>query len=160
MEKKNLGRGLEEISNIFLSTKENANENSHQVEDQCEIQETVTVLKKLAFYNDKNAIGHMDYENLAEEVIRSKEARTYQNLNTSNVAQDLLKKTEEYIDTAAEFSEDELAGSEMDEFSEDESPASEIEEFSAYSSQSNYSQMVDVIANRSTGSFSNDEDEI
>ena len=109
---------------------------------------------------DKNAIGHIDYENLAEEVIRSEEARIYQNLNTSNVTQDLLKKTEEYIDTAAEFSEDELAGSEMGEFSEDESTASEIEEFSAYSSQSNYSQMVDVIANRSTGSFSNDEDEI
>jgi len=109
---------------------------------------------------DKHAIGHMDYENLAEEVIRSEEARTYQNLNTSNVAQDLLKKTEEYIDTAAEFSEDELAGSEMDEFSEDESPTSEIEEFSAHSSQSNYSQMVDVIATRSTGSFFNDEDGI
>jgi len=109
---------------------------------------------------DKNAIGHIDYENLAEEVIRSEEARIYQNLNTSNVTQDLLKKTEEYIDTAAEFSEDELTGSEMGEFSEDESTASEIEEFSAYSSQSNYSQMVDVIANRSTGSFSNDEDEI
>ena len=148
---------------------------------------------------DKNAIGHMDYENLAEEVIRSEEARTFQNLNTSNVAQDLLQKTEEYIETAAvfpeneppasemkefsedemadsemeEFSEDEmagsemeelpedeLAGSEMEEFSEDESPASEIEEFSAYSSQSNYSQMIEAIAIRSADSFQNDEDGI
>jgi chromosome partitioning protein len=122
---------------------------------------------------DKNAIGHMDYENLAEEVIRSEEARTFQNLNTSNVAQDLLQKTEEYIETAAvfpeneppasemeEFSEDEMAGSEMEEFSEDESPASEIEEFSAYSSKSNYSQMIEAIAIRSTDSFQNDEDGI
>ena len=122
---------------------------------------------------DKNAIGHMDYENLAEEVIRSEEARTFQNLNTSNVAQDLLQKTEEYIETAAvfpeneppasemeEFSEDEMAGSEMEELPEDESPASEIEEFSAYSSKSNYSQMIEAIAIRSADSFQNDEDGI
>ena len=59
MDKKGSGRGLEEISNIFLSTKENANENSHQAEDQCEIQETVTVRKKLAFYNDENVQKNM-----------------------------------------------------------------------------------------------------
>ena len=59
MEKKSLGRGIEEISNIFLSTNENANENSHQDEDQCEIQETVSVRKKLAFYNDENVQKNM-----------------------------------------------------------------------------------------------------
>lgn len=59
MEKKSSGRGLEEISNIFLSTKENTNENSPQVEDQCEIQETVTVRKKLAFYHDENVQKNM-----------------------------------------------------------------------------------------------------
>jgi len=59
MEKKSSGRGLEEISNIFLSTKENANENSPQIENQCEIQETVTVRKKLAFYNDENVQKNM-----------------------------------------------------------------------------------------------------
>lgn len=59
MEKKNLGRGLEEISNIFLSTKENANENLLQAEKQYEIQETVTVRKKLAFYNDENVQKNM-----------------------------------------------------------------------------------------------------
>ncbi len=46
MEKKSSGRGLEEISNIFLSTKENANENSPQTENQCEIQETAKAGKK------------------------------------------------------------------------------------------------------------------
>ena len=59
MEKKSLGRGLEEISKIFLSNNENANENSHQAEDQCEIRETVTVRKKLAFYNDENVQKNM-----------------------------------------------------------------------------------------------------
>ena len=59
MDKKGSGRGLEEISNIFLSTKENPTENSHQAEDQCEIQETVTVRKKLAFYNDENVQKNM-----------------------------------------------------------------------------------------------------
>ena len=109
---------------------------------------------------DKNAIGHKDYENLAEEVICSEEARPRHNLNTSNVAQDMLQKTEEYINTAAELPEDELAGAEREEFSEDESPASEIEEFPAYSSQSNYSQMVDAIVTESTDSFPKDEDGI
>jgi chromosome partitioning protein len=107
---------------------------------------------------DKNAIGHMDYENLAEEVIRSEETRTYQNLNTSNASQDMWQKTEKYIDAAAKLPEDEPPASEMEEFYEDESPTSEVEEFPAYSSQSNYSQMIEAIANRSTDSFSNDED--
>jgi hypothetical protein len=37
MEKKGLDRGFEEISNPFLSTGDNANEKSHQVEDPCKI---------------------------------------------------------------------------------------------------------------------------
>ena len=43
-------------------------------------------------------------------------------------------------------------------FYEEESPVSEIEEFSAYSSQSNYTQMVDVMAAESPDSSQNDED--
>jgi len=109
---------------------------------------------------DKNAIGHMDYENLAEEVVRSEETRTDPYLNTSNAAQDMLQKSEEYIDAAAELPEDESPASEMEEFYEDESTESEIEEFPGYSSQSNYSQMIEAIANRSTDSFTNDEDGI
>jgi len=122
---------------------------------------------------DKYSIGHMDYENLAEEVLRSEKIGTYQNFNNSNAAQDMLQKTEEYIDTATElpedepiasemeeFPEDELDSAEMEEFPEDESPASEIEEFSSYSSQSNYSQMIEAIATRSNDSMFNDEDGI
>ena len=59
MESKRSGRRLEEISNIFLSTKENKNENLPRVGDQCEIQETVTVHKKLAFFNDENVQKNM-----------------------------------------------------------------------------------------------------
>jgi hypothetical protein len=53
-------RGLENISNLFLSTSHKAKENFHQAEDPCEaedqyeLEETVTVCKKLAFQNDEN----------------------------------------------------------------------------------------------------------
>ena len=47
---------------------------------------------------DKNAIGHKDYENLAEEVIRQEAAKTYPDLNTLSMTEDILQKTEEYID--------------------------------------------------------------
>ena len=47
-------RGLESISNLFLSTSEKAKENLQQTEDQCEVEETVTVCKKLAFQHDEN----------------------------------------------------------------------------------------------------------
>jgi hypothetical protein len=60
MEKKNLGNDIEEISKIFLSTKANTNENLLRAEDQCEMQEAVTVLKKLAFYNDENVQKNME----------------------------------------------------------------------------------------------------
>lgn len=109
---------------------------------------------------DKNAIGHKDYESLAEEVIRSEEARTYQNLNTSNVAQEILQKTEEYIDTTSELAEEEWPASEIEEIPEDELSVSEVERFPTYSPQSNYSQMVDAIATESTNSYLNDDDGI
>lgn len=108
---------------------------------------------------DKHAIGHKDYENLAEEVIRSEEAMTYQDPNTPNMAQEILQKTEEYIDTASdlseeessfsemeEISEDELSVSEMEAFSEEDPPVSEEEEFLTYSDQSNYSKMIESIS--------------
>jgi hypothetical protein len=51
MENKRLERGLEKISNIFLSAGEKAENASHGPENQYEIEETVTVRKKLFFYN-------------------------------------------------------------------------------------------------------------
>ena len=65
MEKKSLEkgikdrRGLENISNLFLSTNEKAKENLKQAEDQCKVEETVTVCKKLAFQNDENVQQNM-----------------------------------------------------------------------------------------------------
>jgi chromosome partitioning protein len=94
---------------------------------------------------DKNAIGHQDYENLAEEVIRLEADRMYPDLNTLSVTEDILQKTEEYIDMSVKSPEL-------------EQPTSEMEEFSTYSPQSNYSEMVEAIATGSTNSFFNDED--
>jgi len=95
---------------------------------------------------DKNAIGHKDYENLAEEVIRSQAASTYPDLNTVNVAQDILQKTEEYIDMAVKSPEI-------------EQPISEMEESSTHFPQSNYSKMVEAIATESNDSFLKNDNE-
>ena len=54
MENKRLERGLEEISNIFLSSVDKAERTLHLPEHQCEIEETVTVRKNLIFYNHGN----------------------------------------------------------------------------------------------------------
>jgi len=77
MEKKSLEmgikdrRGLENISNLFLSTSEKVKENLQpaedqcevedrlEAEDQCEVEETVSVCKKLAFQNDENVQQNM-----------------------------------------------------------------------------------------------------
>jgi chromosome partitioning protein len=91
---------------------------------------------------DKHAIGHADYENLAEEIVNLETAGIHQNLNTLNVAQDILQKTEEYMKSPGI-----------------EQPYSEMDEPSTYPVQSNYSKMVEVIATKSADSFYNDEDE-
>ncbi|MBW2088318.1 MAG: ParA family protein [Deltaproteobacteria bacterium] len=94
---------------------------------------------------DKSAIGHKDYEDLAEEIISSEEVSMYPDLNTLSQTEDILQKTEEYIDMSVKSPEI-------------EQPISELEEFSAYSPQSNYSEMVEAIATKSTNSYFNDED--
>ena len=90
---------------------------------------------------DKHAIGHQDYENLAEEIVNLETAGIHQNLNTLNRVQDILQKTEEYM---------KLPGIEQ--------PISEMEEPSSYQIQSNYSKMVEVITTEPDDSFCNDED--
>ena len=77
MEKKSLERGikdrrgLENISNLFLSTSEKVKENLQpaedqcevedqlEAEDQCEVEETVSVCKKLAFQHHENVQQNM-----------------------------------------------------------------------------------------------------
>ena len=85
---------------------------------------------------DKHAIGHEDYENLAEEIVNLETAGIHQNLNTLNVAQDILQKTEEYMKSP-----------------EIEQSISEMEVPSSYPIQSNYSKMVEVITTKSAGFF-------
>jgi chromosome partitioning protein len=148
---------------------------------------------------DKHSIGHEDYENLADEILRLDAYHMQEHCNALGTPQDILQKTETYIDIARElpedespasemeelsgddlsaaemeeFSEDEpavseieesdednLSAAEMEEYSEDEPTISEIEEFPTYSSQSNYSQMIEAIAANSRDSFLNDEEEI
>ena len=82
---------------------------------------------------DKHAIGHQDYENLADEVIRSDTGSTYQSLNSLNMAQDLLQKTEGYIDRITKLPVIEQSAYDMD---------------GAFNSapESTYSEMVEAIA--------------
>jgi chromosome partitioning protein len=148
---------------------------------------------------DRHSIGHEDYENLADEVLRSDAAGLHENPNVLTAPQDILQKTDEFIDTSRELAKDEswasdmeeisesdlsaseteefsgnvqdvseieesyeedLSASEMEEYSEDEPQDSELEELPTYSSQSNYSQMIEAIAANSRDSFLNDEEEI
>jgi chromosome partitioning protein len=90
---------------------------------------------------DKHAIGHQDYENLAEEIVNSETAGIHRNLNTLNRVQDILQKTEEYMKSPGI-----------------EPPIYEMEEPSSYQIQSNYSKMIEVITTNSADSFYNDED--
>ncbi len=94
---------------------------------------------------DKHAIGHKDYENLAEEIIRSEATNTYQSLNRLKMAKDLLQKTENYLDAAVKSSMI-------------EEPHSEVSGFSSYSPQSTFSDMVEALAAETPDSFSDFED--
>jgi chromosome partitioning protein len=51
---------------------------------------------------DKHAIGHKDYENLADEIIRSYADNRVQGLTKLSVAQDMLQRTKGYIDSAVQ----------------------------------------------------------
>ena len=84
---------------------------------------------------DKHAIGHKDYENLAEEVLRSEAFGFNQGLDTLSMAQDIINKTEEYIDMAANSPEVEPS-------------AYNMEGFPTYPFESSYSEMVQTIAAR------------
>lgn len=94
---------------------------------------------------DKHAIGNMDYDDLAEEVIRSGEADV-QGKDALGVAQAILHKTEEYIDAASKLSPH-------------KNPIPDTG-FSPHSLRSSYSEMVEAIATDPAGSFSEGNDEM
>ncbi len=89
---------------------------------------------------DKHAIGHQDYEKLADEVIRSDAASTYKSLSSVNVAEDMLQRTEGYIDTTINSSVPEPSSYDTDGYSNN-------------TPESTYSEMVEVMASAPTGSY-------
>jgi hypothetical protein len=54
MDNRRLEKGLEEISNIFLSAGKKGENTSHRPGNQCETEETVTVRRKLFFCDHNN----------------------------------------------------------------------------------------------------------
>ena len=91
---------------------------------------------------DKHSLGHRDYENLAEEIIRSDTAIIYQGLNSLNLAQDMLQKTEDYIDVT---SKSELIGQ----------PVFDTEEDPYLTEQrSTFSEMVEAIVTDTSNALS------
>ncbi len=96
---------------------------------------------------DKHAIGHKDYENLADEVLRSDAARIYQSFSTVNTAQDMLQKTEDYIETAVKSPVIESQS------------GHEREGFPHHGTGSTFSEMIETIAAQPAGDSFADRDE-
>ena len=91
---------------------------------------------------DKHSLGHRDYENLAEEIIRSDTAIIYQGLNSLNLAQDMLQKTEDYIDVTLKS---ELIGQPV--FNTEEDPY-------LTEQRSTFSEMVEAIVTDTSNALS------
>jgi len=109
------------------------------------LRESVDYGKPVGDY-DKHAIGHIDYENLAEELIRSDVADAYRNLNSPGDANEILQKTEGFIETRFRLASAEYGCADQD-------------NTTYYSPESNFSEMIEAIAaNPSAGSFSEPED--
>jgi len=94
---------------------------------------------------DKNAIGNMDYGDLAEEVIHSGTVDV-QGKDALDVAHGILNKTEEYIDATAKLPLH-------------KNPIPDTG-FSPHSLRSSYAEMVETIAADPTGSIPEGNDEI
>jgi chromosome partitioning protein len=95
---------------------------------------------------DKHAIGHIDYENLAEELIRSDTADACQSLDTPGSANEILQKTEGFMAPSSRQVSTEYGYTSQDKTTYD-------------SPESSFSEMVEAIAaNPSAYSFS-DPDE-
>ncbi len=94
---------------------------------------------------DKHAIGHQDYEKLAEEIKASKNTYAYQSNTTTTAAQEILQRTEEYISNisatppAAE-------------------PEPETDDCFPQPLQSSYKDMVNTLAVQPFASHPEDED--
>ena len=95
---------------------------------------------------DKHAIGHMDYEKLAEELIRPHAADADQGLNAPGAANEILQKTEDFMETGYRQASAEYAYASQDNTTDD-------------SPESSFSEMIEAIAaNPSAYSFSDPEE--
>lgn len=95
---------------------------------------------------DKHAIGHMDYEKLAEELISSEAADIGQNPNTPGSAYEILEKTEGFMDSSSRQASSDYGYNSQ-------------EDTTYYSPESSFSEMIEAIAvNPTAVSFSDPED--
>ena len=95
---------------------------------------------------DKYAIGHIDYENLADELIRSNAADISQDLKNPGSAYEILQKTEGFMETSARHASVEYGYAGQEDTTYD-------------SPESSFSEMVEAIAaNPSAYSFSDPEE--
>jgi chromosome partitioning protein len=93
---------------------------------------------------DKHAIGHKDYEKLAEEVMLAGLLRRTFHAHASDGSHAILEKTEDYIRSVSEAPVP-------------EEPTPEPEETFPYPAESSYSAMVEAISTNPDHSFSEDE---
>ena len=94
---------------------------------------------------DKHAIGSKDYEDLAGEIIGSGSVDSVQEeAHTEQAARDVLQKTEEYINSVTDSSEDVIS-------------AVETEETNGNSFSSSYSKMIQAIAADPVSAITEDE---
>ena len=94
---------------------------------------------------DKHALGSKDYEDLAEEIIGSGKGEGLQEeAHAGRTARDVLQKTEKYMDSVKNFSEDVLSRVETD-------------ETNGNSFSSSYTKMIQAIAADPVSAISEEE---
>jgi chromosome partitioning protein len=109
------------------------------------LRESVDYGKPVGDY-DKRAIGHIDYENLAEELIGSDAANAYYSPDSPGSANEILRKTEGFMENSFRQAMAEYEYADQDNATH-------------YSLQSSFSEMIESIAaNPSAVSFSDTED--
>ncbi len=95
---------------------------------------------------DKHAIGHIDYENLAEELINSASSDDGQNIGMPGAADEILQKTEGFMDSNFRNSLSEYGDADQD-------------SSGYYSQESSFSEMVEAIASNPFSDLSSDSDD-
>ena len=103
---------------------------------------------------DKHAIGQKDYEQLADEVMCSEITALTREAAVSSTADDIMAKTQEYIESVEESIHS------MEESPSPKGPSSEPEEVFPYPAESTYSAMIEAITMDPSDSSAEHEDNI